>query len=202
MNDTLKEQIERIASTAERAGEQAARQEQAFSELESAEAALLDATVEAAKPGLRAVSSRIQIGHRQWWPDGSVCTNDEDQYLDGRGLRVEGGGPSEDNPTANDGAVVGEDLYLLEDGRWLGVTYEGSWTRWQGRSSGWTATTRELTSLEVASEWVAASVIQTISSALESQVSGKREKATRKALERAEQVRAVTTLLERKGGKR
>ncbi len=197
MSTDLMETVGRLGDMAKRAGELASEQSAAYDEVNQAEAELLDAVIARVKPGLRAVSSRIQSSRRSWWPD-NVSTSEETDHLEERGLRVYGDGPELDHPRANRGQYEGTDLYLLRDGTWLEVAYSGSWSCWQGEGSEWTAETRVLSTTEVASEYSIPYLIDAIAKALEAQLSGKREKATKRALERAETMRALTTLLGRK----
>lgn len=159
-----------------------------------AAAEVLARAVEVARPALRAISSRVLQERRTFWPT-SVETATEETYHDVRGLRLAGDGPERDHPRANDGAIEGEDLLLLDDGRFVRLTWSGSWTRWQGRSSESRSELEILTLAEVVAGWDLDEILAALAKALEAQLSGRAEKTTKAATERAEKLRAVAALL-------
>ena len=165
---------------------------------QQAEAALLDATVEAIRPALRALASKIRTGYRSWWI-GTTDIDSRSEYSDTRGLYVGDGtaGPGRSNPgrDENRGAHAGYDLFVTTDGKWLELEYSGHWSRWQGEGDEWSATERQLTSAEVAREYNVPQILGAIQSALERQLQGEKPKRTAAARERAERVAALVTLL-------
>jgi len=194
MHTDLMNIIEGIGPMAKNVGELAKAQNAAFNEKTIAETELLDAVIARTRPGLRAVSSRIQSSYRTWWPD-NTSPVEEQGYLEERGLRVNGDGAELDHPRANCGEYAGEDLYLLPDGAWLEVSYSGHWSCWQGAISEWTTETRSLTTRDVAAKYPVVYIVRALEKALRKQVDGRRAKATERALQRAETLRAVTALL-------
>lgn len=188
MNTTI-ESIATLAATV--AAEHTASVE-AHASVTSAETALLERIVEAARPALRAVSTRRRTSERTFWPD-SACS--ATKYTPGPlALRVAGDGPDEDHPRAILGTVEGCDLYLYPDGTFVEATYTGSWSRWRGEGSSWETTDRVLTTAEVAAEYNVDDIVTAISEAL-SRARGTREKPTARAIERAEKIRAVAALV-------
>jgi hypothetical protein len=190
--------IESIAAKAAQVGSEFQTSVAARAERDKAEAELLEAVVEKVRPALRAISSRIKKSNRTWWPD-NVSTASEHSHFEERGLLVHGDAhPECDHPRANRGSYEGGGLWLLTDGTFASVVYEGSWSRWQGEGESWTAELTPLTALEVAEGYDVDGVVAAISTAIDKQA-GSREKPIKAATERAEKVRAVTSLL--RGGK-
>jgi hypothetical protein len=189
MNTSTVENIATLASTV--AAEHAASVE-AHAAVTEAEAVLLERVVEAARPALRAISTRLRTSERVWWPT-SVETATE--CANGPiALRVVGNGAGYDHPRANAGKYEGTDLLLLPDGSWVERTYSGSWSRWQGSSSAWESEDTLLAVAEVARDYDAYAVIAAIGEAL-TKAKGTREKPSARALERAAKVRAVAELV-------
>ena len=183
----LAELAERVAQTHE---EQLAAQDDEV----KAEAELLGKIVMMVKPALRALSSRLPESYRLFWPD-SVSTDTEKTFQDLRGVRLDGDGPSEDYPRANRGSYEGRDLYLLVDGTFVLVEYEGTWTRRQGESNRWDVTNHPMTLENVVKRYKVEALSRAIFEALEQQDKGKAKDRTKSAKERATKVRAVSELL-------
>lgn len=185
--------IENIAAKAAQVGSEYETSQAAIAERDAAEANLLEALIERIRPALRALSSRIQSRERTWWPDNASTATETDHFSE-RGLCVAGGGVKRDHPRANAGSYEGTDLWLLTEGRFAEVTYSGHWSRWQGAASAWEASLTSRTTAQIAHDYDVDEIVATISEALD-KATGSREKTTTKARERAEQIRAVTTLL-------
>jgi len=161
---------------------------------DAAEAKVLDAVVAAVRPALRAVASRIPTSGKHYWVT-STETDEDASYSDAHGLLVAGHSkPERDHPRANAGAFEGAALYLLPDGTWLELTFDGRWTKWQGATTEWTSTPATLTTAEVVDQYSFESIVPRIQEAV-TKAAGSREKATRAALERAEKLGAIAALL-------
>ena len=172
--------------------------DRAIDEERTAEAAVLERVIEAIRPGLRALSGRIRTAvDRRHHADVNYHGGTTEEEYDPRcGIRVAGSGPEEDCPRANAGSYEGCDLYLLSDGSFLELTYEGSWSRWQGSSWGWTSVATILSPREVMDEYALDPIVQTISAAVSKAATSEgRAKRSAAAKERAEKLRALTTLL-------
>lgn len=169
----------------------------AVEEERAAEERLLGQLVEAVRPALRALSSRLLESERVWWPD-NISTATEKSYHEERGVRLAGSGPERDHPRANDGAIEGTDLVLLESGDFVRVDWSGSWTRWQGRTSHEESALTRLSLADVVAGWDVDDVSRALVERLEAQVNGRAPKTTAAAKDRAEKLRAVVALL---GGK-
>jgi hypothetical protein len=190
----MEQTVSQIASLSLTVAEQHNRLTSAIGEERQAAAALLEKIVDASRPALRALSSRILASERVFWPD-SVSTATERSFHDERGVRLAGSGPKRDYPRANDGAVEGTDLYLLADGTFARLEWEGSWTKWQGRASEETSTLTPITALEVVADWPLEDVVDELAERLRHQLAGRAEKTTATAIFRAERLRAVSTIL-------
>lgn len=166
----------------------------AIEEEATAEAALLARVVDIVRPALRALSSRLLASERVFWPD-NVSTATEQSYHEERGVRLAGSGPERDHPRANDGAIEGLDLVLLEDGTFARLDWSGSWTRWQGRTSHEESALTRLTLADVVAGWDVDDLSRVLVEKLEAQVNGRAPKTTAAAKDRAEKLRAVSALL-------
>ncbi len=159
-----------------------------------AEAQLLEKTVDAVRPALRALSSRLKASERTFWPD-RVSTATEKSYHAERGILVDGDGPTQDHPRANEGSISGQDLVLLDDGTFAVLDWSGSWSRWQGAPSSMQSALTPITARDVVENYDAENIAQNLVDRLEAQVNGKATKTTAAARERAERLRAVASLL-------
>jgi len=186
--------IESIAAKAAQVGAEYTQSVEAIADRDAAEAELLAALVEKVRPALRALSSPIKSGYRHFWTD-NVRTASTDTWHDARGLLVAGEAPLRDYPHANTGSYEGSELYLLTDGTFAECDYEGTWSRWQGATSEWTCGLLRLADARAALvHWKLEDIVAGISAALEKQA-GTRAKVVKAAAERAEQVRALSSLL-------
>lgn len=194
----MDDELKRLEQDAAKLGELAAEQEEATAAASRAEAELIKQIVELVKPALRALSSRVKVRERTWWPD-SVSTATEEDFASWRGFRVSGDGPERDHPGANQGEIEGVDTFIKADGSLCRLRYSGDWTRWQGRAEEWTASEATITPLDLAREVGAEDIVKVLSEAVQRQLSsGGREKATARSRERAAVLGALSTMLERK----
>ena len=183
-----------LAELASHVSEQHTIMTSAFEEERDAEAALLGQIVDAVRPALKALSNRLKASERVWWPT-SVETASEKTYHPERGVLIDGEGPERDHPRANDGAVSGQDLVLLDDGTFAVLDWSGNWTRWQGRTSAEESTLTRITLREVVETYNAEDIAINLGDRLEAQVNGKAPKTIAAAKARAEKLRSVSTLL-------
>jgi hypothetical protein len=189
MND-----ITMIDNLSRKVAEQHSDLEAAVGEERAAEEELLGKLVDAVRPALKALSSRLKATERVWWPT-SVETATEKSYHEERGVRLAGSGPERDHPRANDGAVEGLDLVLLADGEFARLDWSGSWTRWQGRTSTEESALTRLSLREVVDEWDVDEIAARLHELLEQHLSGRATKTGAAARERAEKLRAVAALM-------
>lgn len=190
----MEQAVEKITNLSRSVAEQHATMEAAFAEERAAEEELLEKVVDAVRPALKALSSRILATERTWWPT-SVETATDRSFHPERGVRLDGNGPVRDHPRANDGAVEGEDLVLLEDGTFARLDWSGTWTRWQGRTSEETSTLTRLTLAEVVETWDVDQLAARLHDLLEQHLAGRATKTTAAARERAGRLRAVAALM-------
>ena len=183
-----------LADLARQVAAQHAEMTSAISDERAAEEELLARIVDSVKPALRALSSRLLASERTFWPD-SVSTATERSYHEERGVRLHGGGPSRDHPRANDGAIEGLDLVLLEDGTFARLDWTGTWTHWQGRASVDESTLTRLSLRDVVDGWDVDILAAGLHDRLTAQLEGRAPKRTASARERAEKLRAVSSLL-------
>lgn len=165
---------------------------------ETAESELLATIIVKIRPVLRAVGSRLQIAfavahHADFNQGKQTPTFTKERYL-----CVAGNDSAvEDCPQANGGAYRGRGLFVREDGVLAVVRWGGDWSRWQGSCWGWEGTLSEYTdALSVVRDgWKLQTILDNIADALEATV-GTRTKAINADRTRAEDVRAVSHLLD------
>ncbi len=192
MNENIEKSIKSIEEKAQTVAAEFAEATNAQMAALKAEAALLERVVAAAKPGLKAVSSRPEVGERTWWPTNTYSTTDT-KRADWKALQVAGTGVHEDHPSANIGNYIGEALYLTPEGGFILHTYTGAWSRWQGATSKWEVEHEaNLDLLEVVESYDVSDIIQAINAAL---MKHDRSKFTKAQTERAEKFSALATLL-------
>ena len=184
----------RLAALAAKVADQHGTMQAAIADAREAEAQLLAQIVDAVRPALKALSSRIKASERTWWPT-STETATEKSYHPERGIFLDGTGPERDHPRANDGAILGRDLFLLDDATFAVLDWSGNWTRWQGRTSEETSTLTRITLRDVVDEWDAETIAADLADRLQAQVEGKAPKTTQAARDRATKLRSVSTLL-------
>lgn len=190
----MEQAVEKITTLSRSVAEQHATMETAIAEERAAEGELLEKVVDAVRPALRALSSRILATERTWWPT-SVETATDRSFHPERGVRLDGNGPVRDHPRANDGRIGGTDLVLLDDGTFARLDWTGTWTRWQGHTSEETSTLTRLTLAEVVETWDVDQLAARLHDLLEQHLAGRAAKTTASARERTAKLRAVSALL-------
>ncbi len=190
MNDT----ISTLDTLSRTVAEQHGALQTAIADEREAEAQLLEKIVDAVRPALKALSSRIRATERVFWPD-SVSTATEETWHAERAVPILVSGPQHDHPRADEGAIVGRDLVLLTDGTFARLDWSGNWTRWQGRTSAEESTLTRISTLDVVQTWNVEDVATKLRVLLEAQVNGKAPKTAQAARDRAEKLRAVAQLL-------
>ena len=94
--------------------------------------------------------------------------------------------------TGNRGALTGNRLYLLSDGRLAEVKRTGSFSHWQGESDEYTTTLKIVDARTAMDTWELVDALKSLMEALEKQVGRKGATATAKA--RAERLAALVKL--------
>jgi len=164
----------------------------------AAEVELLRVVIETVRPALKAITSRIKTENRWGSTGNGVYPWEKDEHYAQRGLYLDPDdlvGPGrERRGDQNRGSYVGSDRILLVDGSILELEYNGSWSQWQGETSGWTST-QEVVPLEKLSSEQIHDAIRAIGAALQNQADGNKTKRTAASIERAAKIAAVTALL-------
>lgn len=173
---------------------------------QAAEAELLRSVIVLAKPALRAISTRPQTCS-DWREDEYDERRTERAswaglYLAGEGSRPgperEGRrGPSGHDTT--DGTYGGTDLFLCADGELRSLSYEGTWSNWQGSYSPWRSTeVWETPETVVGDGWApsVAEIVGALAQALQKEADGKRPERSKAARERAAKLSALAALLQ------
>lgn len=194
---TTDDTIQKIAQQAPAVADEHAALEAAAAESDTAEAALLASVIEAVRPALRALASRVLVGEVTHGAGSHLCRTSK-TYASWRGVLVAGDDEAEDDDSRqNDGAYEGTGLYLDTEGILREVSWSGHWSRWQGSTRRAEGAERRVTPYSVVQEWQAgtvATIVESLSRALAAQ-NGTRGKATKAATERASRFRALAALL-------
>jgi len=144
-------QIEDLGAKAMMVAKAHEERTKALAELKEARCHALESFLRVIKPALPGLVGRVYSSERTFWPD-STCPETEHEVFPWRGLRIAGDGPEDLYPRGNSGNVGGTALFATSDGGLIELTYEGSWSRWQGASQGWKATAEIVEPIDVASQ--------------------------------------------------
>jgi hypothetical protein len=186
--------LSELATKAAGVAEVASKHEAAINAERDAEALVLQTAIDAAKPALRAVCSRMLRVDKSTSGNNGCNPVEDQQYFEERGLVLVDDFDKGRDTTGNRGWLGGYRIVLLSDGTLAKVEREGSWSCWQGEWTGWEATLTPMTARDVMDREELDECLKAISTALDKQISSKRDEATKAALARAEQLRALATL--------
>lgn len=220
----MEQAVEKITNLSRSVAEQHATMEAAFAEERAAEEDLLEKLVDAVRPALKALSSRIRhrrlgqtvgLGAAQpgysdeetfylrdfmleedGWTDGEV---DDQVGAAVRGVLVAAGTDHETTGTGTR-TETGQKLYLLADSRFAVATFRSQTTQWRGRRDVYEVERwRILSPAEVVADWELDQIAKEVCGKLQAQLNGKAGKTTASARQRAEKLRAVAALLGGRG---
>ena len=174
----------RLADLAARVAAQHREQSDAIADERQAAAGVLAQIVDAVRPALKALSSRLLKEERTWWPDNAAPTTDKTYHAE-RGVILAGDGPERDHPRANQGAIVGEALALLEDGTFARLDWSGNWSNWQGATSTEQSALTTMSALDVVGDYDLDAIAEALADRLDAQLAGRATKTTATARARA-----------------
>jgi hypothetical protein len=196
--DTLEADLSKLAATISTVVTTHSEAEAAHADKLSAQAALVARILEIARPAARALGTRPKIADT-YIVDGGMIT---DQHAIWRGVILTCDprqiGPSRKTIKRDDtqGVYEGVDVFLRDDGALVELSYEGSWSLWQGTRCEWRATEHEITVEEFCRDWTAADPAKLVAQLLAlAEAAGDRTKAIAKARARMDKFRAVLALL-------
>jgi len=195
MSDEIETMVRDFGTAATEIATAADQQAAAFAAKREAEAALLAKVVESIKPALRAMSSRIQSSHWICGNNSGLNIVERETHLDERGLLVIDGWKRHKDTSGNRGELDGERLYLLSDGTWATLTREGTWSAWQGEPDRWEAELDRIEPVDVVQSYKLEDVVRSIAASLAAQRKADRAASTKRALDRAERMTALATLI-------
>lgn len=187
--------IEQIRSLAEKAGKNYDAATAAFMEENEARAAVLTAAINAALPGLRAVSSRLV--RRDHSTNGANGCNPAGfvEHFGERGLTLIDEVEREKDATGNSGSYIGTRLVLLTDGSLVELQASGSWSFWQGSWDRLDLSMETISPVEAAVRYDLDAAIEALTEALRKQAEGANPKRAKAAMDRAKRLRAVADLV-------
>jgi len=195
--DTLEADLSKLAAAISTVVAVNVEADQAHAEKLAAQVALVARILEMARPAARALGTRPKLADTFIVEGGTIV----DQHAIWRGVILtcepRGAGPSrKSTPSDNEGMYEGADVFLRDDGALVELSYEGSWSRWQGTRCEWRGTPREITVEEFCRDWTAADPAKLVAQLLAlADAAGDRTKAIAKARARMDKFRAVLALL-------
>lgn len=137
---------------------------------------------------LRSIATRVRI--ESYYANNANSEN----YHPLKGVWLDGTkGPTREHPAEQDGKFEGWDTYLLTDGSILDLSYNGTWTVWDGMPSAWKAKAHvvapENAARYLVDEGSDHNAIDAIQAALDAWLAGKAVKRTEQAQARAAKIR-------------
>lgn len=189
--------VEALAAQASRVAAEDARLRAALAAEGDARSELLRQVLAAVAPALPALSGRILLSSVvRVGTDRSESDEQRVYYSESgapiRGVHVAGDAtPRKDLPSSDAGTLRGRGIWLLEDGRFLELSFDGRWSKKDSPASTWIAQPREVALGEIARDSLT-DVLARLASALEKQTPEARAVA---AEARTARLRAVLTLL-------
>jgi hypothetical protein len=190
--NAVNELVEKIEQTAPHVAEQYDEHQAAIQAERDAEAVILGKAIASARPALKALSSKIVS--ESYETGGQNGCNPVHRYENHKeqGLVLIDDWDSEKDETGNRGALVGERLCLLSDGRLAEVKRKGSFSHWQGEADEYTTTLKIVDPRTAMDKWELVDALKGLMEALEKQAGRKDATATAKA--RAERLAALAKL--------
>lgn len=165
-------QLEELRATATAVAQEKAAMDDKRDELLTETGRVLDLVVAAVRPALPALVQRLpSSGLKRTGPGGEGAVEEHSflqlEGVDVRGVHVAGNGtPVEDLPKAQSGKLRGRGLWLLEDGRFVSLSYAGTWSKQAELARSWTATATVLAPAEVGAAFKLAHIMEHLSKAL------------------------------------
>lgn len=156
-----------------------------------ASAELLNAAVAAVKPALRALSSRIVTARVM-----SRAGRTDKDAIGVPGIFVASPGVEQGpGPRLRSDGWFGQDLYLMQDGAWVLLVYDGVDSTAVSGVSEWSSDMVPLSAGDVVEMLPVDVVLDALSRALDKQLEGNRPRRTQEMLDRAARLRALATLV-------
>jgi methionine synthase II (cobalamin-independent) len=170
---TTIEAIEKIADTARQVGKAHDRQAGAWTAAIEARAKLLDGVLEAVRPAIAAIVSRVPRS-------GAVRTVTD--YFEWKGIQVDGDAAP---------GIDARQLVLNDQGTLVELVFA-----WEGKKAEWIARWCPVTSRHAVGEYDLARVVRVLGAALVAQAGGKSAMTTAVMLTKAHRLEAIATLLQ------
>jgi hypothetical protein len=191
---TQLDNLKRIRATAERVERDHAELDAAGAVLHEANAALLEATVEAHRPALRALASVVGASGTSSGAGTTV------EPMPWRGVWLGGEGPTliareSAGPLMARGRHGGTRLILDTAGTFVELSYEGPWSNVPGEVSSWTASVALLNSRTVVERYNVNVILDRLAAALLAQANGVSPERAVLLREKADRIQALTKLI-------
>lgn len=188
--------VQELADLAVKAASIQQELDNAIQTSKDAEVEAIEAIIASVKPALRSIAGRMKVQYHSWWV-GNTHTDDEVVYYHTKGVKLVDGHTYHKDGTGNSGDVRGTNVYLTVEGKLLRFMYSGYWSSWQGSSDKWEAEVEEITvgDYVVMHNGSAEELTNVLAEKFEGVINGKAPEKTKRNLERAEKLKAITTLM-------
>jgi len=163
--------------------------DEAWADVRAANAEVLGAVLEAIRPAARSLGGQVPISCTVT-PEGTST-----ESAPWRGLWLCGMGPAVTQKAGDVGRYGGSRYYLRDAGDLMILEYTGKWSTANGEASHWDASARVVSPTEVLAESALEPILDVLAKALEAQLGGASAKRAVQLKEKAERLRALSTLL-------
>lgn len=189
----MDKKLAQIAAGARDVAEAHNAYDEAWAEDREAHSELLAAIVNAVRPALAALASRISIALTRT----AAGTTTEPAAFRGVYLVCDTGalGAPRMLPSPGErGPYGGRCLCITMAGEFVELRYSGTWSKVKGEASSWTAVVERKEPIAVAIEWDVQAILTRLADLLVEQQLGRKGQATQELLERADRIRAIAKL--------
>lgn len=195
--NTKEIQMSKLKSLQEEAkivGRHGAELDAALTNVAAARAEMMTAIVEAVRPALRALSSRVALSSHES-PAGILS-----EPAAWRGIYLDGDGPKLTRNAPVMGGYVrgrwgGNRLMLRDDGALVVLTYDGAWTNVPGELSSWTAQAIEIDAGTAAAKYDVTAILDRLMEATMAQAKGASPRRAAEARGEAERWRQAAQII-------
>lgn len=188
--------IDIIKANAAQVGQNKAALDAAIDEERTAEAAVLAAAIEAARPAWNAISCRLT--KRQFNTSGrnGLHPASETEYHLARGCILINEYIKDEGTSGDSGTFHGSLLVLTAAGQLAVLNRTGHWSNWQGASNEWTSEFSIYKDARAAmDDWELDEALTGLAAALTKQLGGRAPDKAKAARERAERLSAIARLV-------
>jgi hypothetical protein len=196
MSQEKKIDLASITSLAVQVAETSEDYDAAISEERDAEAEILSAAIEAARPALRALSNRLILSKYQSSGRNGCNWEEREEVSEYRGFQLAEDFSRQPNGTGNRGTYSGEALILTDSGKLLSCERSGTWSPC-GEGDETRYEYSEVSAREAMNVWELEACLEKLQKKLKEQADSVKPERAKAARARAETLRALSQLVNR-----